>query len=111
MALAGDSFDEMTSFKEVEIPLPTQVDNDMFYYNMTCLFMMHRPCCAWSLCRNLEPNISCSALPLSEYKYIVCTTKMRCTCTSNSVAKVWYVIICVVMLEERVALCRTWQEN
>ena len=25
VALAGDSFDEMTSFKEVEIPLPTQV--------------------------------------------------------------------------------------
>ena len=25
LALAGDSFDEMTSFKEVEIPLPTEV--------------------------------------------------------------------------------------
>ena len=25
VALAGDSFDEMTSFKEVEIPLPTEV--------------------------------------------------------------------------------------
>lgn len=31
VALAGDSFDEMTSFKEVEIPLPTQVGDKMLY--------------------------------------------------------------------------------
>lgn len=31
VALAGDSFDEMTAFKEVEIPLPTQVGDKMLY--------------------------------------------------------------------------------
>ena len=35
LALAGDSFDEMTSFKEVEIPLPTEVCSLCFVWCST----------------------------------------------------------------------------
>ena len=34
LALAGDSFDEMTSFKEVEIPLPSEVYKSIVFCNV-----------------------------------------------------------------------------
>lgn len=34
LALAGDSFDEMTSFKEVEIPLPSEVYKFIVFCNV-----------------------------------------------------------------------------
>ena len=36
LALAGDSFDEMTSFKEVEIPLPSEVYKFIVFCNLMC---------------------------------------------------------------------------
>ena len=44
VALAGDSFDEMTSFKEVEIPLPTQVGDKMLYASFKEMYQSQHSC-------------------------------------------------------------------